>query len=126
MRKTGLEKEKALAMVIIALIVLMFIVWNAKGLFLHPKKVPQVAVAVVDYGKETITLTGPFEVVNITLVENDIVITLVNTECEECGFYTTRRYPTGVHYEIGQVVNAELIFRYNEYPMYKLLSLKIK
>jgi len=125
MRKIGKEEKKALWIIGLIVIVLMFIVWNAKSLFLHPKQVPQVDMAAVDT-QEMMILNGSFQIAKVTPTENGIVITLINTSCGKCGFYTTRWYPDGVHYEIGQVVNAELIFRYNGQRMYKLLSLKIK
>jgi len=126
MRQIEKEAKQALFIVIIIVAIVITTAWLTRRALLHPKPAPQAVAATVQQHQETLTLTGQFHIINVAPTDSGITIALVNIDCEDGGFYTVHKYPTGVHYEVGQTVNAELTFKYSGHHMYKLLDLKIK
>jgi len=81
----------------------------------------QVAAEVVRSSSEELILTGVFKIVKITPTGK---LTLINTDSNNPSAYEVM-CPTGIFYELGDVVNAWVTFEYVS-GLYKLVNIVIR
>jgi len=84
------------------------------------KPVQTVAEAVKENSEE-LTLTGIFKIVKIT----PTTLIIINTDSENPGAYEVN-YPTNVHYELEQPVNASVKFKHVSEQLFQLVDIVVK